>query len=300
MVMSIDESLGADCAFDPEFGMKVLRHDGMAWGWPTSRELVDKVKTFPCDASDVMVLAYPKSGTNWMQIMLANLYDDWGTCAITEQRRVPQLEYQAPGFEGYEMSLEARPPRLMKCHLPADRMPTLWHQPMHRSKIICMTRNPKDVCVSFRHQLQAPFLEFDDDWNFWFRRFVDGKTIYGSWLAHTLGWHKYGEHDGVLHVSYEETRRDQVAVMKKVIAFIGKPVDAQRFADVMEKSRFENMKDSEFQDQINFASEAQRARFMRKGVVADWKNWFTVAQNEEFDEKIVKPLEAAGIHLDYE
>jgi hypothetical protein len=278
--------------------MKVLNYDGLAWGPPTTRRLVDDVKKFPLHSSDVIVSAFPKSGTNWMQIMLANLYDDWGTCAITPHRRVPQLEYASPDMEGYEVSIQAKSPRLMKSHLPADRMPAAWKD--NRAKVVYMTRNPKDVCVSFRHQLQLPFLEFEDDWEFWVQRFVDGKTIYGPWLGHVLGWRRYSERDGVLHVTYEETRADQIGTMRKVVAFLGKPVDANRFDEVMAKARFENMKESGYSEQINFVKQEERGRFLRKGKVADWKNWFSVAQNEMFDERIVRPLEAAGIRLKYE
>ncbi|MET0986024.1 MAG: sulfotransferase domain-containing protein, partial [Steroidobacteraceae bacterium] len=69
---------------------------------------------------------------------------------------------------------------------------------------------------------------------------------------------------------------------------------------VMEKARFENMKDSGYGEQINLVKQEERGRFLRKGKVADWKNWFTVAQNEQFDERIVRSLENAGIHLNYE
>lgn len=298
--MSAEQNaVGSDCAFDAEYGLKILNHDGLAWGWPTSRALVEKVKQFPLGASDVMVTAFPKSGTNWVQIMLANLYDDWGTCAITPHRRVPQLEYEAPGMEGYAESLRAQSPRLMKCHLPADRMPISWQA--NRAKVIYMTRNPKDVCVSFRYQLQVPNLEFDDDWDFWVERFTTGKTIYGAWLDHVIGWKKYGTEDGVLHITYEETRKDQIGTMRRVIDFLGKPVDEARFQEVMNKASFENMKESGYGDQINIGGpESNRSRFLRKGKVADWKNWFTVAQNELFDERITRKLEAAGVRLDYE
>ncbi|MGE0385956.1 MAG: sulfotransferase domain-containing protein [Gammaproteobacteria bacterium] len=286
-----------ECAFDPRYGMVVLDYDGIAWGPPTTVELVEAVKLFPCDSSDVLVTAFPKSGTNWMQIMLANLYDDWGTCAITPHRRVPQLEYDAPDFEGHAMSLAARPPRLMKCHLPADRMPHAWYT--ERSKVIYMARNPKDVCVSFRHQLQALGSQvFDGDWPSWVERFAAGRTIYGAWLDHVTGWRRLGPADGVLHVTYEAMRRDPAGTMRRVIEFIGKPVEPGRFERVVEAALFENMKASGLAEQINVG--VKRDEFMRKGEVGDWKNWFTPAQSALFDTRIDAPLRAAGIALEYE
>ena len=39
---------------------------------------------------------------------------------------------------------------------------------------------------------------------------------------------------------------------------------------------------------------------MRKGIVGDWKNHFTVAQNTHFDVVINKRLSGTGLQLDYE
>ena len=91
------------------------------------------------------------------------------------------------------------------------------------------------------------------------------------------------------------------ASFRNLLDEYGKPVDEARFREVMSKSSFENMKESGYGDQINIGGpESNRSRFLRKGKVADWKNWFTVAQNDLFDERITRKLEAAGIHLDYE
>lgn len=284
-----------ECAYDSEYGMVVLNYDGLAWGPPTTVDLVERVKDFPLDASDVVVGGFPKSGTNWLQIMLANLYDDWGTCAITEHRRVPQLEYMAPTMAGYETSIAADPPRLMKSHLPADRMPRAWRE--NRAKVIYLIRNPKDVCVSFYHQL-ASFLQGPDaDWDLWVRRFAEGKTIYGPWLDHVLGWHRLGEADGVLNVVYEDMRAQPLAVMRKVVAFLGRPVEDAALTKVVEAAEFDTMKGSALVQQINVGG--SREQFMRSGKVGDWRSRFTDAQSAYLDEKIIRPLERAGIYLDF-
>jgi hypothetical protein len=153
--------------------------------------------------------------------------------------------------------------------------------------------------VSFRHQLQALGREvFDDNWPSWVERFVTGRTIYGPWLDHVIGWHRLGENDGVFHVTYEAMRRDPIGEMRRVVAFVGKPLAPGRFDKVVEAARFENMKASGLADQINVG--VKRDEFMRKGTIGDWKNWFTVAQNDYFDEHVVRPLQSTGIILEYD
>src|SRR5262249_24816885 len=160
------------------------------WGPPTTVELVEAVKRFPLDESDVLVAGFPKSGTNWVQVMLANLWDDLGTYRHTGSRRVPSIEFTGDGTDRYDIAVSATLPRLMKNHLPADRMPNVWRGV--KSKVVYLTRNPYDVCVSFFRQLQIPGLQFDADWNRWVERFAGGHTLYGGWLKHVLGWHELG------------------------------------------------------------------------------------------------------------
>ncbi|MET0986571.1 MAG: hypothetical protein ABW034_14310, partial [Steroidobacteraceae bacterium] len=82
-----------DGVYDPAYGFRVfLGEDGYVWSPNTSAEVLRQVEQYEFDASDATAVGYPKSGTNWLQIMLANLYDDWGTTAIAHNRAVPHLE----------------------------------------------------------------------------------------------------------------------------------------------------------------------------------------------------------------
>ena len=39
---------------------------------------------------------------------------------------------------------------------------------------------------------------------------------------------------------------------------------------------------------------------LRKGVVGDWKNYFTPQQNEIFEKEVLAKLQGSGLEFDYE
>jgi len=278
------------CCYEPEYGMSVLMYDGIAWGPPTTVELVEAVKAFPLHCDDVLVTGYPKSGTNWMQIMLANLHDDWGTYRLTGSRRVPSIEYIGAGTDGYDIAVASPSPRLMKNHLPVHAMPIAW--PEAKSRVIYMTRNPFDSCVSFYGQLQVPGLGFEGQWDPWVERFASGQTLYGGWLKHVLGWHTKSHADGVYHLTYEDLRRDPLSQMRKITEFLKKPVSDDRLRDVVEKALMENMDKSGFSEQITVAD---LSHYRHGGTVGEGQKQFSAHQVARFREAILAPLNAAGI-----
>lgn len=284
-----------DCPLSPRYGMRVLEHDGIAWGPPSTVELVEAVKDFPLDPRDVMVTGFPKSGTNWVQIMLANMWDDWGPYVLTGSRRVPSIEFIGDGTDGYDIAVSSDPPRLMKNHLDATRMPRHWRASGART--VYLTRNPFDVCPSFFRQLQIPWLEFDADWDAWVDRFIRGDTLYGGWAHHVRSWHKYGLAENVHHVSYEAISRDPFGEMRKVVDFLGKPVSDARFEEVVTNALRENMDASGYSDQITVA--ADKLQYYRGGGEAGkGQAKFTPEQAERMEREVIEPLRAAGVPID--
>ena len=42
------------------------------------------------------------------------------------------------------------------------------------------------------------------------------------------------------------------------------------------------------------------SKFMRKGEVGDWKNYFTDKQNEEFDKQYAEKMKESGLEFQWE
>jgi sulfotransferase len=266
----------------------------------------EDIKRFPLADEDLLVVGFPKSGTSWLQVMITNLWDDWNTSG-GEKRKVPSLHGRTTGdgrYYGYADCLELESPRLMKTHLPVDLMPSAW--PDH-GKVVHITRNPRDVCVSLFHELRHmqrtdPRAEVHiDGFRDHFDLFLAGEVPWGPYPESVIGWYAL-EHPNLLKITYEDARRNTSDVLERIVRFVGRPVAPGRVADVVASTEFSAMKNSDVRHQINHPDmrEDTDTPFMRKGIVGDWKEWFTVAQNERFEQVIVAPLHAAGLDLVYE
>ena len=266
---------------------------------------LDDIRRFPLADDDVLIVGFVKSGTSWLQVMITQLFDELNTCG-GELRKVPSL-HARKGVEGryyaFADALALAPPRLMKTHLPLQMMPERW--PEH-GKVVHITRNPKDVCVSLFHELRhlsrsAPesaivVREFDD----YFEKFMAHQVPWAPILDHILDWESF-DHPNLLKLTYEDARKNTRRALEQVGEFLDRPAANERIDEVVRATEFNAMKSSEVRHHINHPDIRDDADtpFMRKGVVGDWINWLSAAQNERFDREIVQPLEQQGISLTY-
>jgi hypothetical protein len=50
----------------------------------------------------------------------------------------------------------------------------------------------------------------------------------------------------------------------------------------------------------NYLFDTKICKFMRKGVIGDWKNYFTLAQNQLFDETYEEKMTDTGLTFEFE
>lgn len=287
--------------YEDEFVKAAALNRRMMEGLAVSAE---RLRAFPLDARDVLISGYTKSGTNWLQVIVANLWDDWENLRV--EKAVPNLAGQdAEGYRGNAACLAVGAPRLAKIHVSRYEMPDVWPE---NGKVIHITRNPKDVCVSLFYELrklprrrteiaEMPRVE---DKSFHVKRFVAGCVPWGPYLHNILSWRTF-HHPNLLHVTYEEAKRDVRATIEKIVAFLGRPVEHGRIDEVIAKTDFKAMRNSDLRLQINHPDQGEdtSAPFMRKGIVGDWRNELSEADAELIDSCIVDPLERSGVFLDY-
>ncbi|XP_059215418.1 amine sulfotransferase-like [Centropristis striata] len=222
------------------------------------------------------------NGTAWMQQILVQIMDAAhpdGTEDATNRARVPWLEERTA-----DDPLRERPdPRMFGTHLPPDMLPQ--GVKAKRIKVVYVWRNPKDILVSLYHfahswVLLEPPQSFED----FFQQFLDGNVYMGSWFDHVREYQEARDQLDIHFVKYEDMLKDLRGEVVKLCAFLGKDLTNEAVDHVVETSIFKNMKTNpkaNYKDLVDI--NRYKKETMRKGIAGDWKNHFTVAQNERFD-----------------
>ncbi|XP_053327443.1 sulfotransferase 1B1-like [Spea bombifrons] len=250
----------------------------------------ENVKTFQARAGDLVICTYPKSGTTWMSEIVDLIFS--GGDAQKTQRdaiylRVPFLEFAAPGMpSGTEALNRMESPRVIKSHLPVELFPeTFWEK---NCKVIYVARNAKDVVVSYYHFYRMAVVHPEPGtWEEYLDAFMQGKVAFGPWSSHVKGWWEVRRQRDVLYLFYEDMLEDPKREIQKVAEFIGKELSEEVLEKIHQRTSFQAMKDNPMANYTTIPSSVMDhsiSPFMRKGRCGDWKNHFTVAQNERFDE----------------
>ncbi|XP_077998706.1 sulfotransferase 1E1-like [Glandiceps talaboti] len=255
---------------------------------------------------DVIVNGFMKSGTTWLSHVVMNMYDDWGVCKLDGVCDASCLEWTVvrPDIESIRPAwrkalaeqIDAMPsPRLFRSHFPYEVMRPQTGFKERKVKVIYIARNPKDLCVSWYYFGQE-FVKGTwaaANWDETVPQFVEGKVYAGPYHKHLIAWRKLGEDDNVLHVTYEEMKADIAAAIRKIAEFLGRPLKEEKIQQVVETTSFDSMKSAG----TKVAQSQEVKNFMRKGIIGDWKSYFTVAQNEYFDREVNDTLKENGIEF---
>ncbi|XP_075059707.1 sulfotransferase 6B1-like isoform X4 [Mixophyes fleayi] len=204
---------------------------------------------------DVLIVTYPKCGTNWSVQILREMLFSIHSKEPTIDHGV--LEFGKP--EKYE--------------------------------ILLILRNPKDAAVSYYHFTNSnPVLPTYSSWDLFFKDFISGNIIYGSYFDHVLGWEKLTDDANILALTFEDMKMDFSAEIRKISDFYGLFLTDEQIQDVQNKTTFKSMKDKSSETHGDLAN-----AIFRKGEIGDWKSLFTEEQSKEVDAKFEESL--AGTKL---
>jgi hypothetical protein len=257
---------------------------------------------------DVIVMTYPKSGTNWLlQIAYQLIHHGKGDYDhIHDVVPWPDVETM-PGFmRRYAIPLdqatdwESAPERkrVIKTHFNWDLIP---YSP--EARYIAVIRDPKDVFVSsyffLRDGLYGAAMPKVDTW---YRLFLSKHFMMtGSWAPNAAGYWAVRHRPNVLVLSFKAMKRDLRVAVKQVARFLEINASDTLIDDVIRLSSFEYMKSIDHKFHMGKLIPWQDAGSMiRKGRQGGSSELLTPARQREIDAHCKAELLSLGSDFPYD
>ncbi|KAG5527747.1 hypothetical protein RHGRI_028627 [Rhododendron griersonianum] len=257
--------------------------DGFWYGLPYLVAAMEAQSSFKDRDDDVLLASSTKTGTTWLKALIPCIMDPYARLVNDDDDGMPS-------------------PRLFRTHLPYTKLPESIKSPGN-SKIVYITRNPKDTFVSLWHFLNSirtveqgplPLIQMFD-------KFCNGVHAFGPFHDHVLEYWKESvkRPEKILFLKYEELKRDPRGEVKKLALFLGRPFGKEEEVDkVLWRCSFERLKSLEVnRNGVDPWAGFPKTAYFRLGVVGDWKNSLTEEMKERLDQITSKKMEGSGLDL---
>jgi len=280
-------------------------------------KIADRLYNFPLRDDDIWIVTYPKTGTTWTQEivwMMVHDVDEKSGSSIPQHVRTPFLDVaslMSPNFLKernmmptdpvlckamedpieYAKTLTGR--RVLKTHLPLEFLPP---DLLERCKVIYVARNAKDTAVSYyKHNMHVPAHGFVGTFEDFIQFFEEGLVVYGSYWDHVLGGWKVRDHQNVQFLWFEDMKKDTKAIIEKLCVFLNNPLTSAKIEALEHYVSFDVMKNNKMANPMAGIPNPPEGKFMRKGTVGDWKNFFTPERNERWNKSIREKTQGTGL-----
>lgn len=263
---------------------------------------IESIKGLDIRDDDVYLATFPKSGTHWVWEILVML-----------RRGTPEYELNPKeavflDFKGPDVIDKVPSPRVLNCHFPCKLTPRGVFE--KSIKIVHVQRNPKDVFVSsFFHHKHFGNRPFTSNFQEYFPTCIGSYGIHHfyPWFRYVKEWERFSKKNPkqILNLFYEDLKEDPVREIKKINEFLGTSRSDDLIKQIAEACDFQNLKKADAEIKVkddvmkDMARDKKSSLMYRKGQVGDWKNHFTVEQNEEMDEWLEENLVDTDLKFRY-
>jgi aryl sulfotransferase len=255
---------------------------------------------------DIIISTYAKSGTTWMQQIIAQMMFG-GQPDLEVAEMSPWIDLRVPPKEVKLAAVEAQTHRrFLKTHLPVD---ALVFSP--QAKYIYIGRDGRDVVWSmYNHHANANQLWYDalnntpgrvgppiepppDDvgqyWRDWLDR--DGHPFWPFW-ENVRTWWEIRELPNVMFVHFTNLKSDMPGQMRRIAAFLDIDIDETRWEDILQYCSFDWMKKNAAKSVPLGGAfwDAGPQVFINKGVNGRWTEVLTPEDAAEYEACVDREL----------
>ncbi len=254
---------------------------------------------------DVIIATWAKSGTTWMQQIVAQLIFR-GAEGINVPELSPWLDLRIMPKEAIDAVKAQTHRRFVKTHLPADAMVI-----SPKAKYIYVARDGRDaVWSAFNHlsnfkpevfdlfnntpgrvgpELLPPPASVHQFYREWFAR--DGYPMWSFW-ENIRSWWSIRHLPNVMMVHFADMKRDLPGTVRDVAQFLGIELDAATFATVVEHASFDYMKRN-----AHLAAplggtiwEGGASTFINKGTNGRWQGTLSPGECRAYETRAIAEL----------
>ena len=254
---------------------------------------------------DIIISTSYKTGTTWMQTIVANLLYQDGVFPAPVSVMSPWLDMAIPPLDQVSAGLEAQTSRrFIKSHLPLDGLPYF-----DTARYIMVGRDVRDVFMSmwnhhmgYSEQSKAMFqqraaalgcefpTEFADIHDLW-RVFIEKSPFewessgfpYWSHLHHAQTWWDFRHLPNILLVHYTDLLEDPERQIRRIAKHLDIEIQEQQLPGILERISFNGMKEnfSCIMPEADQFWSGGKATFMNKGVNGRWPGVLTEAELDQ-------------------
>ena len=211
-----------------------------------SQKHLDSAARYQATSSDIFVCAYAKCGTTWLQNIVWLIVHKGELVPTNMDDSIPFFELV--GHQKIEAIDNSVFPRIIKTHFPYQETPY-----NKDAKYVYITRNPKDVLVSYYYHMKG-FTEIFDcpdvTIKVLYDLFVEDNEglLFNGYFKNVNSWCEQRHQPNILFLLYEDLKGDLRGNVLKIARFLGKDYEKdlktnneEILKKVLEKSSFQSM-----------------------------------------------------------
>ncbi len=248
---------------------------------------------------DIIISTSYKTGTTWMQTIMANLVFQDGAFPAPVSAMSPWLDMALPPLEKIAEALEAQTHRrFIKTHLALDGLPYF-----DTARYVIVGRDVRDVFMSiwnhhssyseqakgmFREsaaavgkEFQTEFTDLHDMFKVWIEKsafeWESSGYPYWSHLHHVQTWWDYRHLENILLVHFTDLLRDPEGQVRRIAKHVGIEIDEALLPGILERITFKGMKENfdAIMPEATTLWRDGRNTFMNKGTNGNWQGVLT-------------------------
>ena len=263
-------------------------------------------KDFPFRDDDIIISTYAKSGTTWVQQILAQLIFN-GATDVNVAEMSPWVDFRLPPKEVKFEAIEAQTHRrFLKTHLPVDAL--VYSQ---KAKYLYIARDGRDVLWSYynhhsKHNdlfyreingvggpgiepARPPQHEIHKYFHVWLEK--DGYPLWRFW--HNIRtWWEIRHLPNLMLLHFSALKADMPGEIRRIAAFLDIPVEERKWDAILEHCSFDYMR-AHAEPSVPLGGamwEGGAKTFIHKGTNGRWRDVLTEEDNANYESRALEEL----------